>query len=469
MKIRKIIQNIKKKPYETFDNLICNPPSFCLTLNKYFERMVLNYIWIGFFVVAFIVALLRVIGYYMHTNYDWFSGIAFDITDRDVFSAMLDSTFTMAETSVSIAIYLIGIMTLWLGIMKIGEKGGAVNVLSRLTAPFFTRIFPDVPRNHPAMGSMLMNFTANMLGLDNAATPMGLKAMNQLQELNKDKNTASNAQIMFLVLNTSGLTLIPVSIMGLRAAANAVNPADVFIPILLVTFISTLAGLIAVSVVQRINLFNRIVLAYLVGISVLIGGLFYFLANLEREQVEIIARFAGSFIIISIIMFFFFLAIRAKLNLYEAFIEGAKDGFSVAVKIIPYLVAMLFGIGFFRASGALDFLTDGIGYFFAWLGFDTRFVDGLPTAFMKPLSGSGARGMMVETMQTFGADSFVGRLTSIFQGSTETTFYTVAVYYGAVGISRTRYTISCGLIADFSGMLAAIFLMYIFDSIGYFG
>lgn len=431
--------------------------------------MVLNYIWIGFFVVAFIVALLRVAGYYLHTNYDWFSGVAFNVADRDVFTTLLDSTFIMAETSVSISIYLIGIMTLWLGIMKIGEKGGAVNVLSRLTVPFFTRIFPEVPKDHPAMGSMLMNFTANMLGLDNAATPMGLKAMNQLQELNKDKASASNAQIMFLVLNTSGLTLIPVSIMGLRAAANAANPADIFLPILLVTFISTLAGLIAVSVVQRINLLHPIILAYLGGLSILIGSLFFGLANMEREQVEVVAKFAGSFIIVSIIMFFFFLAIRAKINLYETFIEGAKDGFGVAIKIIPYLVAMLFGIGFFRASGAFDWLIGGIGNFFAWFGFDTRFVDGLPTAFMKPLSGSGARGMMVEAMQTFGADSFVGRLTSIFQGSTETTFYTVAVYYGAVGISRTRYTISCGLIADFSGMIAAIFLMYFFDSIGFFG
>jgi spore maturation protein SpmA len=431
--------------------------------------MVLNYIWIGFFVVAFVVAIMRVAGYYLHAQYDMLSGIAFDIADRDVFSAMLKSTFDIAETSVTISIYLIGIMTLWLGIMKIGEKGGAVHVLSRLTAPFFTRIFPEVPRNHPAMGSMLMNFTANMLGLDNAATPLGLKAMNQLQELNKEKDTASNAQIMFLVLNTSGLTLIPVSIMGLRAAERAANPADIFLPILLITFISTLAGLFAVSLVQRINLFNKIVLAYLGGISLLIGGLFYLLGRMEREHIEVVSNFAGSFIIISIIMFFFLLAIRKKINLYESFIDGAKDGFGVAIKIIPYLVAMLFGIGIFRASGGFDWLNAGIGNFFAWLGFDTRFVDALPTALMKPLSGSGARGMMVDAMHTFGADSFAGRLASIFQGSTETTFYTVAVYYGAVGISRTRYTISCGLIADFSGIVAAIILMYWFEAIGFFG
>jgi spore maturation protein SpmA/spore maturation protein SpmB len=431
--------------------------------------MVLNYIWIGFFVVAFVVAIMRVAGYYLHAQYDMLSGIAFDIADRDVFSAMLKSTFDIAETSVTISIYLIGIMTLWLGIMKIGEKGGAVHVLSRLTAPFFTRIFPEVPRNHPAMGSMLMNFTANMLGLDNAATPLGLKAMNQLQELNKEKDTASNAQIMFLVLNTSGLTLIPVSIMGLRAAERAANPADIFLPILLITFISTLAGLFAVSLVQRINLFNKIVLAYLGGISLLIGGLFYLLGRMEREHIEVVSNFAGSFIIISIIMFFFLLAIRKKINLYESFIDGAKDGFGVAIKIIPYLVAMLFGIGIFRASGGFDWLNAGIGNFFAWLGFDTRFVDALPTALMKPLSGSGARGMMVDAMHTFGADSFAGRLASIFQGSTETTFYTVAVYYGAVGISRTRYTISCGLIADFSGIIAAIILMYWFEAIGFFG
>lgn len=430
--------------------------------------MVLNYIWTGFFIVAFIVAILRVAGYYLHTHFDWFAGMVFDAADRDVFTTIVQSTFDMAATSVNLSIYLIGIMTLWLGIMKIGENGGAVEKLSRLTSPFFTRIFPDVPKNHPAMGSMLMNITANMLGLDNAATPLGLKAMNQLQEINPNPDKASNAQIMFLVLNTSGLTIIPVSIMGFRAAEHASNPADIFLPILLVTFISTLAGLIAVSIVQRIKLINPVVLAYLGGISAFIGGLFYLLGHLDKDQIAVVSNFAAGFIIFSIIIFFFILAIRAKINLYESFIDGARDGFGVAIKIIPYLVAMLVGIGVFRASGAFDWITNGIGYFFAWLGFDTRFVDALPTAMMKPLSGSGARGMMVEAMHTYGVDSFAGRLSSIFQGSTETTFYTVAVYYGAVNIKKTRYTITCGLIADLAGIIAAIFLMYYFTRIGFF-
>lgn len=424
--------------------------------------MALNYIWIGFFFVAFLVALIRVVGYYLHHNLDWFSGMTFNIADRDVFGSMMDATFAMAETSVKISIYLIGIMALWLGIMKIGEKGGAVNVLSRLTSPFFTRIFPGVPKNHPAMGSMLMNITANMLGLDNAATPMGIKAMNQLQEINPDKNTASNAQIMFLVLNTSGLTLIPVSIMGLRAAADAANPADIFLPILLTTFASTLIGLIAVSIVQKINLLNKMVIAYLGGVAVLIASLFYFLGTLEKDQIAVVSRFAASFIIFSLIIFFFFLAARKRINLFESFIEGAKEGFEVAVKIIPYLVAMLVGIGVFRASGSLNYITDGIGTFFAFLGCDTQFVPALPTAIMKPLSGSGARGLMVEAMTEYGPDSFAGRLVSVFQGSTETTFYTVAVYYGAVNIRNTRYTITAGLIADLAGVIAAIFIAYLF-------
>ena len=431
--------------------------------------MVLNYIWIGFFLLGFIVALFRVSGYYLQHNYDWFSGIVFDATDRDVFGAIVESTFSMAKTSVDIAIYLIGIMALWLGIMKIGERGGAVQLLSRLTSPFFRRIFPEIPRNHPAMGSMLMNITANMLGLDNAATPLGLKAMNQLQSLNKSKDTASNAQIMFLVLNTSGLTIIPVSIMGLRAAANAANPADIFLPILLTTFISTIVGLIAVSIVQKINLLNKVVLLYLGGISAIIGLLFFLLANMEKDQIAVFSRSVSGFIIFGFIIFFFILGIKRNINLYESFVDGAKEGFEVAVKIIPYLVAMLVAIGVFRASGTLDWITNGIGSLFAWIGFDTRFVDGLPTAFMKPLSGSGARGTMVEAMQHFGADSFAGRLTSIMQGSTETTFYTVALYYGAVNIKKTRYTISCGLIADLAAVLAAIFLMYYFERIGFFG
>ncbi|QQS52721.1 MAG: spore maturation protein [Bacteroidota bacterium] len=424
--------------------------------------MVLNYIWIGFFLVAFMVALLRVAGYYLQQHVDWFGSIVFDAADRDVFGAIVDSSFVMAESSVKITIYLIGIMALWLGIMKIGEKGGAVQVLARITSPFFTRIFPEVPKDHPAMGSMLMNITANMLGLDNAATPLGLKAMNELQQLNKQPDTASNAQIMFLVLNASGLTIIPVSIMGLRAAANAANPADVFLPILMATFVSTLVGLVLVSLIQRINLFHKIVLAYLGGTALFIASLFFLLAHLDKSQIEIVSRFAGSFIIFSIIIFFFLLAIRKKINLYEVFIEGAREGFEVAVKIIPYLVAMLFAIGVFRASGTLDWIVGGFQYFFAAMGFDTRFVPALPTALMKPLSGSGARGMMVETMQNYGADSFAGRLSSIFQGSTETTFYIIAVYFGSVNIRKTRYAVTAGLVADLAGVIAAIFVAYLF-------
>lgn len=426
--------------------------------------MVLNYIWIGFFLVAFVVALIRVAGYYLQNSYDWFPGIAFDAADRDVFSAIVDSTFSMAETSVTVSIYLIGIMTLWLGIMKIGENGGAVRVMSRLTAPFFSRIFPEIPKNHPAMGSILMNFCANMLGLDNAATPLGLKAMKEMQELNPEPAKATNAQIMFLVLNTSGLTIIPVSIMALRAGSKSVAPAEIFLPILLATFFASLVGLISVAIVQRINLFNKVILAYIGGLTLLIAGLFWYLNGLDKQQIEVFSKVAGNLILFSIIMFFFLLALRSKINLYESFIEGAKEGFQVAVKIIPYLVAMLVGIGVFRASGAFGWMVDGVGAFFAFLGFDTRFVDALPVAFMKPLSGSGARGMMVEIFNNpaFGPDSFAGRLASVFQGTTETTFYIVAVYYGAVNITKTRYTVTLGLLADLAGVIAAIFIAYFF-------
>jgi spore maturation protein SpmA len=426
--------------------------------------MVLNYIWIGFFIAALIVAIVRTALYFLQQGLDISLWTTFTVADRDVFPEMVKSTFSTAEFSVEISIYLIGIMTLWLGIMRIGEKGGAVNMLSWLFAPFFRKIFPEVPDKHPAMGSMMMNFCANMLGLDNAATPLGLKAMEDLQEINPKKETASNAQIMFLVLNTSGLTLIPISILGYRAAANAQSPVEVFLPLLLTTFFSTIAGLIAVSVVQRINLFNRIVLVYLAGLSLLIGGVFAFLSSLPQQQMQTATVFAGNFILFGFIIFFLFAGIRKKINLYETFIEGAKDGFQVAIKIIPYLVAMLFGIGIFRASGAMDFMIDGIAWFFSWIGVDTRFVDGLPTALMKPLSGSGARGMMLDVFNNpnFGPDSFAGRLVSVLQGSTETTFYTIAVYYGAVGISRTRYTVTCGLIADLTAIVAAILLTYFF-------
>ncbi len=408
--------------------------------------MVLNYIWVGFILIAFIVALFKLI----------LTG------DTEIFPALVNSTFKMAETSVNISIYLIGIMSLWLGIMKIGEKGGAIKYLTRIFTPFFEKLFPEVPPNHPATGSMIMNFAANMLGLDNAATPLGLKAMNELQTLNPSKDKASNAQIMFIVLNTSGLTIIPVSIMALRAANGAANPSDVFVPILLTTFCSTLAGLIATSIVQKINLFHKTVLLYLGSVSVIIALFIYLLLGLARSQAEQISTVAGNLIIFSIIVAFILLALRKKINIYETFIEGARDGFEVAIKIIPYLVAMLVAIGVFRASGAMDYLISGIEKFFQWFHVNTDFVAALPTAFMKPLSGSGARGMMVEAMTHYGPDSFVGRMVCVFQGSTETTFYTLAVYFGAVNIRNTRHAVGCSLIADLTGILAGIFFTYLF-------
>ena len=408
--------------------------------------MVLNYIWIAFFLIAFVVALLRLI----------FLG------DLDVFPNLVNSTFEMAEASVKISIYLIGIMALWLGIMRIGEKGGAVKGIARVFNPLFSKLFPEIPKNHPSIGSMIMNISANMLGLDNAATPLGLKAMKELQEINPSSDTASNAQILFLVLNTSGLTIIPVSIMALRAANGAANPSDVFLPILLATFFSSMAGLIAVSVVQRINLFNKVVVAYLGSAIVLITALIWYFSTLQPEAVGKISTVAGNLILFSIIITFILLGIRNKINIYDNFIEGAKEGFSVAIKIIPFLVAMLVAIGVFRASGALDFIMDGFKHFFSLFNINTDFVDALPTAFMKPLSGSGARGMMVETMRTFGADSFPAKLSGVFQGSTETTFYVLAVYYGAVNIKRTRHTLGCALFADFVGIIAAIFIAYLF-------
>lgn len=375
---------------------------------------------------------------------------------------MVQSTFDMAETSLTIVIYLIGIMTLWLGIMKIGEKGGAIQVLSKWVSPFFQKLFPDLPKNHPASGSIIMNFSANMLGLDNAATPLGLKAMEDLQSLNKQKDTASNAQIMFLVLNTSGLTLIPISVLALRGAAGASNPSDIFIPILLATFFATLGGLIVTALYQKINLFNTTILKWLGGLTVLIIAFIWFLTSLPQEKIEMISRVSGNFILFGVIVTFLILGLKSKINIYETFIEGAKEGFQVGIKIIPYLVAMLVAIGVFRASGTLDLITGGIKWVFNSMGFAANFVDALPTAFMKPLSGSGARAMMVETMDTFGADSFAGRLSAIFQGSTETTFYTIAVYYGAINIKKTRYTATAGLLADFIGIISAIFIAYLF-------
>ncbi|MEA3443373.1 MAG: nucleoside recognition domain-containing protein [Bacteroidota bacterium] len=408
--------------------------------------MALNYIWIFFFLVAFIVALIKLI----------FFG------DLEIFSNLVDSTFDMAKTGFEISLYLTGVLTLWLGLMKIGERGGIVRIFSRLIGPLLEKLFPELPKGHPATGAIMMNIAANMLGLDNAATPMGLKAMEEMQKTNKKKDTASDAQIMFLVLNTSGLTLIPISIMVYRAQLGAANPSDIFIPILLATFFSTIAGLIAVSFYQKINLLNKVVLSYLGGLTAIILGIIWYFSTLEKEQITEISTLVSNLMLFSIIILFILLGMRKKVNIYEAFIEGAKDGFSVAIKIIPYLIAILVAIGVFRTSGAMDYLIEGFAWVFAVLGFDTDFIQALPTALMKPLSGSGARGMMVETMTTFGADSFVGRVASTVQGATDTTFYIIAVYFGSVGIKKTRYAITCGLIADFAGIIAAIIMAYLF-------
>jgi spore maturation protein SpmA len=423
--------------------------------------LALNYIFAGFFLIAFVVAVLRLVGYAFRDfflEWGWYFGEA----DLNVFSAIVQSTFSSAQTSMKIIVPLIAIMALWLGIMKIGEAGGAIKILSRLVAPFFRKLFPELPKDHPAMGSMIMNISANMLGLDNAATPLGLKAMNDLQSVNDKPDTASNAQIMFLVLNTSGLTIVPVSVMAILAAKDAVNPSDIFLPILLATYFATLAGLISVSIYQKINLFDKTILAYLGSFTLIIIGFIYWLTGLSQEQVGVVSSLIGNSILFSIIIGFILLAIKKKENVYNRFVEGAKEGFEVAIKIIPYLVAMLVAIGVFRASGALDILLEGIRYLVQLAGLNTDFVDALPTAFMKPLSGSGARGAMVETISNFGVESFPAKLSAVFQGSTETTFYTLAVYYGAVNVTRTRYTVVCGLIADAVGIVAAIFIAYLF-------
>ncbi len=408
--------------------------------------MVLNYIWVAFFIIAFIFGLVRWI----------FMG------DLEIFPAMTNATFEMAKTGFEISLGLTGVMTLWLGIMKVGERGGMVALLSKITAPLFSRLFPEVPKDHPAMGAMLMNISANMLGLDNAATPLGIKAMHGLQELNPDKNTASNAQIMFLVLNTSGLTIIPISIMVYRAQLGAANPADIFIPILLTTFFSTLAGLLTVSLIQKVNLVNRQVLISLGVLTTFIAFVIWYFASLSQSEIGPISSAIANFIIFAIIISFIVMALKKRVNVYDSFIDGAKEGFNYAIKIIPYLVAILVAIGVFRASGALNLVEDGMAWAFNLLGINTDFVPAIPTAVMKPLSGSGARGLMLETMDNYGVDSFVGRLVSVMQGSTETTFYVLAVYFGAVGIKNTRYAVGCGLAADFVGILAAIIISYIF-------
>lgn len=408
--------------------------------------MVLNYIWIFFFVTAFVVALYKLL----------IDG------DTEIFGAMIKSTFDMSKTGFEISLGLTGVLTLWMGIMKIGERGGAVGVMSKIISPFFRRLFPGLPKDSPAHGSIMMNLAANMLGLDNAATPMGLKAMQQMQESNSQKDAASNAQIMFLVLNTSGLTIVPVSIMVYRAQLGAANPTDIFIPILIATYFSTMAGLLAVSLYQKINLFDKVILAYLGGVSAIIGGVIWYFSSLDKEALTVASDLTSNIILFGIILSFIGMAAWRKINVYDAFIDGAKDGFGTAVKIIPYLIAILVGIGVFRASGAMDVLMSGIERMVVGLGFNADWVDALPTALMKPLSGSGARGMMIDTMTTFGADSFAGRLACTFQGAADTTFYIIAVYFGAVGIKNTRYAIPCGLIADLAGVIAAIVVAYLF-------
>ena len=408
--------------------------------------MVLNYIWIAFFVVAFVIGLIQLIFF---GNYD-------------VFPAMMDSTFASSKTAFEISLGLTGVLSLWLGIMKIGEKGGMVNMLARVLSPVFCKLFPDIPKGHPVTGSIFMNIAANMLGLDNAATPLGLKAMEQLQELNPKKDTATNPMIMFLVLNTSGLTLIPVSIMVYRAQMGAAQPTDIFVPILLATFFSTLAGIIITSIYQRINLINRTMLLTLGWASLLVASIIWGFSTMSKEQVDLVSTSAANILLMTIIVGFILAGVRKKVNVYDAFIEGAKDGFQTAVRIIPYLVAILVGIGVFRASGAMDWLIGGVKWTVEAVGGNTDFVGALPTALMKPLSGSGARGMMVDAMTTYGADSFVGRLSCIFQGSTDTTFYVLAVYFGSVGVRYTRHAVACGLLADLAGIIAAIAICYLF-------
>jgi len=408
--------------------------------------MALNYIWISFFLIGFVVALGQLI----------FAG------NTQIFNELVNSIFNSAKTGFEISLGLTGVLALWMGLMKVGEKGGVVTLLGRLFGPLFRRLFPGLPAGHPAYGSIMLNFSANMLGLDNAATPVGLKAMKEMQEVNPDKESASNAQIMFLVLNASGLTIIPVTIIVYRTQLGASNPADIFIPLMIATFVATMAGLISVSIVQKINLFDRVIVAYLGGLTAIVAGIIIFFTGLPKEQITSVSTFAANFILIIVIVLFITLAMVKKVNVYDAFIEGAKEGFGIAVKIIPFLVAILVGIGIFRASGAMDYLVDGMKGIFTWFGIDTRFTEALPVALMKPLSGSGSRGLMIDAMKTFGADSFIGRMACSLQGSTDTTFYILAVYFGSVGIKNTRHSVGCALIADFTGAVTAILVSYLF-------
>lgn len=408
--------------------------------------MVLNYIWIGFFLLGFIIALGQLI----------FAG------NTQIFNELVDAVFSNAKTGFEISLGLTGALTLWMGLMKVGEKGGVIKILSRVFGPLFERLFPGLPKGHPAYGSIMLNLAANMLNLDNAATPVGLKAMKEMQEVNNDKSTASDSQIMFLVLNAAGLTIIPVSIIVYRIQLGAANPADIFIPILISTFCALMTGLISVAIIQKINLLDKVIIAYLGGFAAIVAGIILYFHQLPKEQISQLSTFIANFILITIISVFIILALIRKVNVYDAFIEGAKEGFNTAIKIIPFLVAILVAIGVFRASGAMDFIISGISRFVSLIGLDTRFTGALPVAFMKPLSGSGARGLMIDAMTTYGADSFIGRLACTMQGTTDTTFYIVAVYFGSVGIKNTRYAISCGLLADLAGFTAAVLVSYLF-------
>ena len=410
--------------------------------------MALNYIWIAFFLIGFIVALFQLI----------FSG------NTQIFNELVNSVFANAKTGFEISLGLTGALTLWMGLLKVGEKGGVVAILGKAIGPLFEKLFPELPKGHPAYGSIMLNISANMLGLDNAATPVGLKAMKEIQDSNPDKETASNAQIMFMVLNAAGLTIIPVSIIVYRTQLGAANPADIFIPILISTFAALMTGMISVAVIQKINLLDKVVVAYLGGLTAIVAGIILYFSSLPKEQISETSTFAANFFLMSIIILFIVLALIKKVNVYDAFIEGAKEGFNIAIKIIPFLIAILVAIGIFRASGAMDFIISGIAAFFAWIGVDTQFTGALPVAFMKPLSGSGARGLMIDAMNTHGPDSFIGRLACTMQGTTDTTFYIVAVYFGSVGIKNTRHAIGCGLLADLAGFTTAILVAYLFFS-----
>lgn len=408
--------------------------------------MVLNYIWIAFFLIAFFVALLKLI----------------ILGDTAVFSTIMTSVFDTSKTAFEIALGLTGILTLWLGLLKVGEKSGMVEILAKIIGPFFNKLFPGIPKDHPVIGLILMNFSANMLNLDNAATPLGLKAMREMQELNPIKDTASNAQIMFLVLNTSGLTIIPITIMTYRAQLGAADPSDVFIPLLIATFCSTFVGLVVVCIYQKINLFDKVLLGYLVGVILVIAAIIYFFTSLPPERMGPVSSLVSNFLIFTLIVSFIGLGFIRKINVFDTFIEGAKEGFDVAIKIIPYLVAMLVAIAVFRACGAMDYLINGLSWIVASMGFNTDFIPAMPTAIMKPLSGGGARGLMIDTMKIYGADSFAGRLSGIFQGAADTTFFIIALYFGSVGIKKSRYSVTAGLLADLGGVIAAIWVAYVF-------